>query len=85
MLELLNEIIIQQPVFELVHRAACLRRQLFEPDPDQQSAADVIALDARLATLTALQTGQLLSLAVQLLNLPAEAARLLCRLRRVLS
>ncbi len=72
-------------MFELIHRAACVCRQFFEPDPDQQRAPDVVALDARLATLAALQAGQLFPLAVQLLDLPAEAARFLCRLRRVLS
>jgi hypothetical protein len=69
----------------LIHRAPRPRRQFFEPNPDEQGTPDVVALDARLPALAPLQAGQLLPLAVQLLDLPAEAARLLCRLRGVLS
>ena len=45
----------------------------------------MIALDTCLTALTAFQPRHLFACAMQLLNLPAEAARLLCRLRRVLS
>ena len=73
---MLNEVIIQQPVFELIHRAASMCRQCFEPDPHQKSTADVIALDARFATLAAFQPGDLFTFAVQLLDFPAEATDL---------
>ena len=72
-------------MLELIHRAPRVRRQFFEPDPDQQGAPDVVALNARLPALAPLQPRQLLPFAVQLLDLPAEAARLLCRLGGVLS
>ena len=75
---MLNKVIIQQTMFELIHRAARLCREGFEPDPHQQRTADMIALDARLAALAAFQAGHLFAFTVQLLNLPAEAARLLC-------
>ncbi len=72
-------------MFKLIHRAACVGCQFFEPNPDQQRAADMVALDARLPTLATLQACQLFPFAVQLLNLPTKAARFLCRLRRILS
>ena len=52
---MLNEVIIQQSVFELIHRAACLCREFFEPDPHQKSTANMIALDTCLTALTAFQ------------------------------
>src|SRR5512143_1296193 len=45
----------------------------------------MIALNPSLATLAAFQTGDLLAFAVQLLNLPAKATRLLSSLRGILS
>ena len=72
-------------MFELIHRATSLCREFLEPDPDEESTANVITLDARLAALAAFQPGDLFAFAVQLLDLPAEAARLLCRLRGILS
>jgi len=62
---LLNEVIIQQSVFELIHRAACLCREFFEPDPHQKSTADMIALDACFAALAAFQPGHLFPFTVQ--------------------
>ena len=72
-------------MFELINRAAGLCRQFFESDPHQKRAADVIALDARRTALAAFQPGHLFAFAVPLLNLPTEAARLLCGLGGILS
>jgi hypothetical protein len=58
---------------------------VLEPDPDQEGTADVVALNPGLAALAAFQPCHLLAFAVQLLNLPAEATRLLCRLSGILS
>ncbi len=82
---MLSEVIIQQAVFELIHRAACLCREFFEPNPYQKNTADMITLDARLAALAAFQPGYLSPFAVQLLDLPAEAAHLMCGFRGILS
>lgn len=72
-------------MLELIDRTADLGRQVLEPDPDQEGTADVVALDAGLAALAALQPGHLFAFTVQLLNFPAEATRLLCRLSGGLS
>jgi hypothetical protein len=45
----------------------------------------MVSLDARLAALAALKARELLELAVELLDLPAQATRVLCRLRGILS
>ena len=84
MLELLNEIVIQQPMFQLIYGAARLDRQGFESHPDQKSTGHMVALNPGFATFAAFQTSHLLTFAVQLLNLPTEATRLLCSRRRVL-
>ena len=81
---MLNEVIIQQPVFEWIHRAACLCREFFEPHPHQKSTADMMTLDARLAALAAFQPGHLCAFAGQRLDLLAEAAHLVCRRRGIL-
>jgi hypothetical protein len=77
-LALLNKVIIQLTALELIHRAACLCREIFKPDPHEQRAADMIALDARLPALAAFQSAHLFALTDQRLNFPAEAPRLLC-------
>ena len=85
MLELLNEIVIQQPMFQLINGAASLDRQGFKPHPDQKGTGNMITLNPRFATFAAFQTGHLFTFAVQLLNLPTEATRLLRGCCRVLS
>jgi hypothetical protein len=82
---LLHEVIISQTVLELRHRATCLCREYFAPDPHQQRTAEMMALEARLAALAAFQPGHLCACAVQLLHLPADAARLLCGRGGILS
>ena len=82
---MLHEVIIQQTVFELIYRATRLCCKCFEPDPHQKSTANMIALDTCLTALTAFQPRHLFAFAMQLRNLPAEAARLLCRLSGILS
>ena len=47
----MNEVVIQQTMFELIDGAARLRRQFFEPNPDQKGTTDVIALDAGFGAL----------------------------------
>ena len=56
--ELLNEIIMQQSLLDLIDGGLPLMSYFFEARPDQQRAGDVIALDARFATLTLLNEGQ---------------------------
>ena len=72
-------------MFKLINGATSLRREFLEPDPDEESTANVIPLRTRFAALAAFQAGDLLAFAVQLLDLPAEAARLLCGLGGILS
>src|SRR5262245_62243939 len=72
-------------MFELINRAAGLYRKCFASDPHQKRAADVCALAARRTALAAFQPGHLFACAVQRLNLPTEAARLLCGLSGLLS
>src|SRR5260370_9772883 len=45
----------------------------------------MVSLDACLAALATLKTRELLELAMKLLDLPAQAARVLCRRRGILS
>ena len=80
-LELLTQIIIQQAVFELINGLTGLSCQVFKSNPDQQSTADMVALNAGFATLTTFQTCNLFAFSVQLLDFPAEATHLLGRLR----
>ena len=76
---------MQQTVFELINGTAGLSREFFKSDPNQQSTADMIALNAGIATLTLFQTGHLFAFSMQLLDLPAEATHLLGRLCGILN
>src|SRR4051794_2928379 len=79
------QVIRQQAVLDLIDGAVRIVSHLLEPHPDQNSTADVIAYDACPTALAALQTGDLLGLAVKLLNLPPQATHLSYGLRVVLS
>jgi len=68
-LELLDEIVVQQTVFELINGAARFDRPFFEVAPHQEGAADVVALDPGFATLAAFQPRDLLTFAVHQLDL----------------
>jgi hypothetical protein len=48
-LELLNEVVIQQPMLELIDCGVGLRRQFFESHPHQKGTPDAIALNPRFA------------------------------------
>ena len=72
-------------MFHLIESPSGFDGDRFEPNPDQQGTADMIALNTRFAALAALQPGKLLAFTVQLLNLPTKATRLLCGLGRNLS
>ncbi|MGF6905176.1 hypothetical protein P3T22_006467 [Paraburkholderia sp. GAS348] len=72
-------------MFDLLEGTAGLPGDLSETNPYQYGAGDLIALDARFAALAALDPGQFFGLAMKLLDLPAQAARVLCGLRRILS
>jgi hypothetical protein len=74
---LLHEVIIQQTMVELIHRAARLCREFFEAHPNEQGTSNMIALHPRFAALAAFQTSKLFACAVQLLASPAEATHLL--------
>ncbi len=76
---------MQQPVLNLVDGGLPLVSHFLEARPDQQRARDVVALDARFATLTLLDARQLLDFSVILLNLPTKGARLLRARSRILS
>ena len=58
---------------------------MFEARPDEEGAADVVALDSGFAALARLQPRGLLGFAMRLLDLPAEAARLARHLSGILS
>ena len=62
-----------------------LRRRLFESDPDEKSTANVVALNACLATLAAFQARNLFTFSMQLLDLPADATHPLGGLSGILS
>jgi len=79
------EEIIEHFVFDLVERTPGLSRDVGQTDPHEHGAGDMVSLDARLAALATLKARELLDLAVKLLDLPAQATRILCRRRRVLS
>lgn len=72
-------------MFHLIDGSTGLHGQFFESHPDQKRTADVIALNTGYTALTAFQARDLFAFAVQRLNLPAKATRLLRGLRRVLS
>jgi len=61
---------MQQPALDLIDGLPAVVSQVFEAQPDQQSAGDMVALDARFAALALLNSRQLLDLAVILLDLP---------------
>ena len=61
-------------MLKLINGATSLRREFLEPDPDEESTAKVMPLRTRFAALAAFQAGDVLACAVQLLDLPAEAA-----------
>jgi hypothetical protein len=85
MAELLDQIVVEEPMFEAVHGLPGLTGKGFESHPDQEGTGDMIALNARFAALTAFQARQLLAFAVQLLDLPAYVTHLLCGFRGVSS
>ena len=64
-------------MFELIHRAACCSRQVFESDPHESGTADVVALDSGFAARAAFHASDLFAFPVPLLNLPTVAAPLL--------
>ena len=71
-------------MFELIDRAACFDRQGFESHPDQKGTGNMVALNPHLVTLATFQTGHMFACAVQWLDLPTVATRLLRGRRRVL-
>jgi hypothetical protein len=70
-------------VFELVDGSTGLGGQMFKARRGEKSAGDLIASDAGLAAPAGIEAGGLFAFAMQLLDLPAEAARVACRLRRI--
>jgi hypothetical protein len=80
----MDEGIVEQAVLELVNGPSRLCRQLFEPDPDQESTTEVMMLKARLTTRATFKPGEWFAFAVPLLNLPTKATRLWGGLRSIL-
>src|SRR5215213_9169136 len=72
-------------MFDLVKGLAGLPGDLFEAHPNQDGTGDMVADDTGLATLAAFQARELLGFAMKLLDFPAQARRLLCSLRVILS
>lgn len=70
--ELLREVVVKQSVFQLVDGPPGLGGQMFQAYPDEESAADAVALDAGLAALAGFQSGGPVGFAVRLLDLPTE-------------
>ena len=82
---MLNEVVIQQAVFKLIHRATSLRRQFFETTQTRNAHPMWLRWMRALRHWQRSKPGDLFPFAVQLLDLPAEATHLLCRLRGILS
>jgi len=78
---LLAHVVIQQRLFELVNSGADLMGQGQDlepnPNPNQHGAGNVVALDSSFAALAFVNAGGLFQLAVHLLNVPSDLARLL--------
>ena len=72
-------------MFDFINRLSCLISYLLESNPNQHYTTDVIANNPCQAALTPFNAGQLLCLAVKLLNLPPPVTRLLCNRSIVLS
>src|SRR5258708_18852504 len=72
-------------MLELINGLRSLCRHMLETNPNEDGTSNMITDNARETTLTTFQTGQLFGLAVKLLNLPAQAAHLLCSLGVILS
>ncbi len=72
-------------MFDLINRLLSFLGNLFEPDPHQDSTANMVADNSGFATLATFQSGQLFRLSVKLLNLPPQATHFLYGLRVVLS
>lgn len=70
-------------MFELVHCTTGLHRECRQSHPDEQRAANRVPVHPGGAALTTFQARALFPFAVQLRDLPAEAAHLLCRLRGI--
>ena|SRR6218665_475370 len=83
--ELQSEEVIEHSMFDLVERSNRLSRNLSQTNPHQYGAGDVVALGACLTTLATLNAGQLPCLTMKLPNLPAQATRILCGRRTILS
>ena len=82
---MLTHIVREYILFDLIDRFPHFLGHLFQSYPDQDGIPNVIPHGPGLAALTALDSGYLFGFAVKLLNLPAPAAHLLYRSRRVLS
>lgn len=84
--ELLNQIVIQYALFQLIDGTTGRAGQFFEANPDQESAAgNRVTLNACGTALAALESDHRFAFAVQLLDLPTKATRLLCSRRGDLS
>ena len=78
------QIVTQQSVLDLINGSMCLDSNLFEPHPNQDRTADMIANNSCLATLISFNASQLFGLTVKLLDFPAEATHILYDLHVVL-
>lgn len=83
--ELTAQEIIEHVMFDSIKCAASVPGNVGQANPHHYGASDVIALAAGLAALAALDARELLRFTVKLLDFPAQAARVLCRLYRILS
>lgn len=71
-------------MFDTVDGTFGFNSHLFEPNPNENGATDMISDNSCFATLTSFDAGQLFGVSVKLLNLPSKAAQIMYNLRVVL-
>ena len=71
-------------MFHLINRLLGFVSELFETNPNQNGATDMISHYSSFATLAPFDAGQLLGFAMKLLDLPAKAAHVSYDLQVVL-
>ena len=83
--QLLAKVVIQRFVLDAISGLSSFSSQVGEANRDQHGTGDVVALNIRFSTFVFLDTGPLLDFAVKLLDFPAPATHLLCRMQEILS
>jgi hypothetical protein len=71
-------------MFDLVNCFTCFSGQCCQSNPNQHGAGDVISRNSGFSALAFFNTRELLEFSMKLLNFPAQGARILHALRRIL-